>query len=149
MKVKVFYLRLTEKSLFADQNILNSFLENVTVKHVFAELVLGQPDFWSVVIFYDDIKREKEKKNAEKLMVTSVAELSDEEKKIFQTLKQWRREKAIRLNIPDFMICHNTELITIARVKPKTTEEFSKIRGFGKQKIAKFGEEIISIINSI
>ena len=47
------------------------------------------------------------------------------------------------------MICSNKELISIAKVKPQNFEELEKIKGFAGQKIAKFGSDIIALLNSI
>lgn len=47
------------------------------------------------------------------------------------------------------MVCHNTELMTVAKVRPQTLGDFLYIKGFGEQKIAKFGEDIIAVLNSI
>lgn len=149
MKVKVFHIRLTKENLQSDQDNLNNFLDSVTVKKTATELIDGQPNFWSILVFYDDPKTEKLEKTSNKIAITDENELTDDEKRIFVTLKQWRQDKATLLNIPSFMVCHNTELMTIARVKPQTLDELSKIKGFGGQKIAKFGDDIIAVLNSI
>jgi superfamily II DNA helicase RecQ len=149
MKVKVFHIRLTKENLQSDQESLNNFLDSVTIKKTATELINGQPNFWSILVFYDEQKTEKQEKNSDKISITDENELTDEEKRIFATLKHWRQDKATQLNIPNFMICHNTELMTIAKVKPQTLDEFSKIKGFGGQKIAKFGEDILALLNSI
>ena len=47
------------------------------------------------------------------------------------------------------MVWHNTELMTIAKVKPQSLDELSNIKGFGGQKIAKFGDDILALLNSI
>lgn len=47
------------------------------------------------------------------------------------------------------MVCYNTELMTIAKIKPQTLDELSNIKGFGVQKIAKFGDDILAVLNSI
>lgn len=47
------------------------------------------------------------------------------------------------------MVCHNTKLMRIAKVKPQTLDELSNIKGFGGQKILKFGDDIIALMNSI
>jgi len=149
MKVKVFHIRLTKENLQTDQDILNNFLESVTVKKTATELINGQPNFWSILVFYDDQKTEKKENTSDKISITDENELTDEEKRIYATLKQWRQDKATHLNIPNFMVCHNTELMTISKVKPQTLDELSKIKGFGGQKIAKFGDDIIALLNSI
>lgn len=149
MKIKVFYIRLTKENLQSDQDNLNSFLDSVTVKKTATELINGQPNFWSILVFYDEQKVEKQEKTSDKISITDENELTDEEKRIFATLKQWRQDKATQLNIPSFMVCHNTELMTIAKVKPQSLDELSNIKGFGGQKIAKFGDDILALLNSI
>lgn len=149
MKAKVFHIRLTKENLQSDQDNLNNFLDSVTVKKTATELINGQPNFWSILVFYDEQKTEKQEKTSDKISITDENELTDEEKRIFTTLKQWRQDKATHLNIPNFMICHNTGLMTIAKVKPQTLDELSKIKGFGGQKIAKFGDNILAVLNSI
>jgi superfamily II DNA helicase RecQ len=149
MKVKVFHIRLTKENLQSDQDNLNIFLDSVTVKKTATELINGQPNFWSILVFYDEHKTEKQEKISDKIAITDENELSDEEKKNFATLKQWRQDKAIQLNIPSFMVCHNTELLTIAKIKPQTLDELSMIKGFGGQKIAKLGDDILAVLNSI
>lgn len=149
MKVKVFHIRLTKENLQTDQDNLNNFLDSVTVKKTAIELINGQPNFWSILVFYEDQKAEKQEKNSDKISITDESELTENEKIIFATLKQWRQDKATQLNISNFMVCHNTELMTIAKVKPQTLDELSKIKGFGGQKIAKFGYDILAVLNSI
>lgn len=149
MKVKVFHIRLTKDNLQSDQDNLNNFLETVSVKKTATELINGQPNFWSILVFYNDQKTVKQGKTSDKISLTDESELTDEEKLIFSALKQWRQDKGTQLNIPNFMVCHNTELMTIAKVKPQSLDELSKIKGFGEQKIAKFGDDIIALLNSI
>lgn len=149
MKVKVFHLRLTKENLQSDQDNLNEFLESVIVKKTSTQLINGQPNFWSILVFYDDLKTERAEKQSDKIAVTSDTELTIDEKRIFDTLKQWRLDKASELNIPSFMVCHNTELMTVAKVKPQTIDDLLKIKGFGEHKIAKFGDDILAVLNSI
>ena len=149
MKVKVFHIRLTKDNLQSDQDNLNDFLESVSVIKTETELINGQPNFWSILVFYDDEKTVKQWKTFEKTSLTDESELTDEEKLIYSALKQWRQDMGTQLNILNFMVCHNTELMTIAKVKPQSLDELSKIKGFGEQKIAKFGDDIIALLNSI
>ena len=139
MKVKVFHIRLTKENLQTDQDNLNNFLDSVTVKKTATELVNGQPNFWSILVFFDEQKAEKQEKTSDRISVTDDNELTEDEKRIFSTLKQWRQDKATQLNIPNFMVCHNTELMTIAKVKPQTLDELSKIKGFGDRKLQNLG----------
>ena len=123
MQVKVFHIRLTKEKVQTDQENLNSFLDSVVVKKTSTELVTGQPNFWSILVFYEDKKLENQEKVSDKISVTIDTELTEEEKRIFIALKQWRHDKATQLNFPNFVICHNTTLMTIAKTKPQTLEQ--------------------------
>lgn len=149
MKVKIFHLRLTKENLQTDQEILNEFLDSVTVKKTSTQLINGQTNFWSILVFYDDKKTENPEKQSDKLTVNSDIELNADEKRVFDVLKQWRLDKASELNIPSFMVCHNKELMTVAKIKPQTLDDLINIKGFGEHKTAKFGNDIIAVLNSI
>lgn len=73
-------------------------------------------------------------------------ELSEIDMQIYKYLKAWRNDKATQMNIPAFMICHNSELLSIAKARPKSEEDLIKIKGFGPYKTNKYGEDIISIL---
>lgn len=149
MKVKVFHVRLTKENQLTDQEDLNNFLETITVKKTATELISGQLNFWTILVFYEEQKISKQEAAIDKIAVISEIELTEDEKQIFNVLKEWRKDKAIELNIPSFMVCHNTELMTIAKVKPTSLDELIKIKGFGGVKVAKIGNEILEVLNSI
>jgi superfamily II DNA helicase RecQ len=149
MKVKAFHIRLTKDNLETDQEAINSFMEKVAVKKTVTQLITTPTNFWSILVFYEEQKPEHVRKNSEKIAITELSELNEDEKRIFSTLKQWRHDKASQMNVPSYVVCHNTELMTIAKIKPENLEHFLQIKGFGEQKIAKFGEDIIALLNSI
>lgn len=146
MKIKTFQIRLTNDFWQSDQDFLNEFMDDVIVKKTSTQLIIGQINYWSILVFYEDQKTEKQ---SDKFAVTSDTELTADEKRIYDTLKQWRLDKARELNIPRFMVCHNTELMTVAKVKPQTLDDLIKIKGFGEHKISKLGDEILAVLNSI
>ncbi|HPI19082.1 MAG TPA: HRDC domain-containing protein [Candidatus Kapabacteria bacterium] len=145
MKVKVFHIRLTKENFLTDQDSINQFLESVTVIKTSTQFINGQINFWSILVFYDE---QKIGKQYDKISVSSYEELTSDEKRVYDVLKHWRFEKASELNLPRFMVCHNTELMTVAKIKPQTLDELKKIKGFGKNKIAKLGGEILNVLNS-
>ena len=69
--------------------------------------------------------------------MTTDCELTEDEKLIYNALRQWRNDKATNLNLPSYVIAHNTQLMTIAKLKPQTLDDFFNIKGFGGQKVAK------------
>ena len=145
LQVKVFKLRLDNENSQSDQDNLNKFLEGVKVKKTSTEVISGQPNFWSILVFFEGLKAD----NVEKISIKDESELTAQEKRIYSFLKEWRKDKAIQLNVKNYMVCHNQELMSIAKLKPETPEELYKIKGFGQQKVSRFGDDIISVLNAI
>ena len=75
--------------------------------------------------------------------------LSEKQEIVFQELKKWRNDKAVELGLKHFLVCYNSELTNIALKHPITINELKKIKGFGNLKTEKFGNEIISILNTL
>lgn len=65
-----------------------------------------------------------------------------------QALVDWRREKYQKDNVPAFMILHQKTLLAIADLAPTTREELLTVKGFGKSKCDKYGDEILEIIRT-
>jgi ATP-dependent DNA helicase RecQ len=69
-----------------------------------------------------------------------------EEKEIFQVLKEWRLEKARKLNLPPYCIFHDKTLHNIAHAKPSSFLELLDIKGMGKKTVKGYGEELLALI---
>ncbi|OGG42489.1 exodeoxyribonuclease VII large subunit [Candidatus Jorgensenbacteria bacterium RIFCSPLOWO2_01_FULL_45_25b] len=65
---------------------------------------------------------------------------------ILNRLKQKRKELAEEEGKELFMILHNATLEEMAEVLPKTMEELERIKGWGKKKSERYGEEFLEII---
>jgi len=66
---------------------------------------------------------------------------------LYQELKNYRLEKSREENIKAYYIFTNAQLSDLIDKKPRTNEELEEIKGFGKVKVEKYGDEIIKIIN--
>jgi|SRR5688500_6319787 len=152
MNLKIFQIRLDEQHLQADQELINHFMEQVTIKKSATQFVPGEPDFWSIVVYYENEqptnKPLKKSNGATKRIAEEEIELTEEQKEIVTALKQWRRDRANAINQPEYLICHNASIEALSRQKPRTLAELSEVKGFGDSKIAKYGEEVISVINA-
>ena len=62
MQVKLFNTRIDADTIAADQQAINSFMETVTVKNTATQFVNGSPDFWSILIFYENNEDQKPQK---------------------------------------------------------------------------------------
>jgi ATP-dependent DNA helicase RecQ len=67
--------------------------------------------------------------------------------KVFEALRQWRREKAADMgNVPAYIVYPDTTLRELARHLPKTEEALLNIRGIGPAKARQFGSETLAVI---
>lgn len=66
---------------------------------------------------------------------------------LLQKLKEWRRRTANSEGIEPFRVFANKILENIAEVKPKSKEKLLAIKGIRDKKYAKYGEEILALIN--
>lgn len=65
---------------------------------------------------------------------------------LVQALIDWRREKYQKDNVPAYIILHQKTLLAIADLAPTTKEELLTVKGFGKSKCDKYGDEILEIV---
>lgn len=70
-----------------------------------------------------------------------------EEQELFIKLKAKRLELAKAQNLPPYIIFHDTALIEMVKVKPKTAEEMGNISGVGAMKLEKYGDIFLGVIN--
>lgn len=143
MQVKVFSIGLEADKLERDQIMLNEFLASVSFKKSSTQYI-EKENFWSVIVHYD----ENEITKPTRLERKSFEELNAKDQQVYMYLKEWRTEKAEKLQLKNFMICHNSELIDLAMYKPSNLDELQQIKGFGPQKADKFGEDILTILNA-
>lgn len=146
MQVKVFKIRIAAAFLEADQNELNAFLEQISFKKSRSNFVEEESPYWSVLIHYEPLETQNKSEVFER---KSYNDLSENDKQLYVYLNKWREEKAQALNAKKFMICHNSELIDLALYKPSNEDELQQIKGFGKQKTARFGSDILAILKAV
>lgn len=148
MQLRTFHIRLTKEHLTTDQEMLNSFMQSISVHKTCEELINGQPNYWSILIFYEFLDQQTQNQRSSEITEDTIKNLTPEEKNMYELLKQWRRQKAEELSMPSFIICHNFELLMLVKAKPRSIEELFKIKGFGTRKVTSYGEELIKILRS-
>lgn len=70
-----------------------------------------------------------------------------EESPIYKALRQYRYEKSKAENIKPYIIFKNDELVEIINFMPQTPEQLYFIGGFSEDKINKYGNDIIAILD--
>jgi hypothetical protein len=117
MNLRHFTLRLNAEHLLQDQDAINTFMDSVTVKKSATQFVPGNPDFWSVLVYFDE-PNGKHTKQPEKLVELSETDLNEEEKQTAGSNSGAKTE----LIAPEFMILHNATYFHLPR-KPRTMED--------------------------
>ena len=64
-----------------------------------------------------------------------------------ERLKEWRLERSRSKEVPAFVIFNDETLNALATRKPQSVNELLEIKGIGKDKCERYGEEILNIIN--
>ena len=67
---------------------------------------------------------------------------------LFNKLRSWRKDTAIREGIKPYIIFSDATLIELCNKLPKNEEELLEIRGMGEKKFEKYGEELLSMLKS-
>jgi hypothetical protein len=67
---------------------------------------------------------------------------------LFRLLKEWRNIKAREMELPHYMILPQKTMVTLANLMPQSLPALVMVKGMGKKKSEKFGEELIDIISS-
>ncbi|MDX6373842.1 MAG: ATP-dependent helicase UvrD/PcrA [Nocardioidaceae bacterium] len=66
---------------------------------------------------------------------------------LFERLRQWRTERAREEEIAAFMVFSNATLEEIAIRRPQSSRELLKVSGVGKEKLNKYGEELLELVS--
>jgi hypothetical protein len=65
---------------------------------------------------------------------------------LLERLQAWRREKAAALNVPPYVVLHNSMLSAVAEQRPRTETELAQIKGIGAQRLAQFGADLLRLV---
>lgn len=84
----------------------------------------------------------KSKKNASEALKT------DQDKYLFETLRDTRAELAKANKLPAYVIFHDRTLIELASQKPQSLEAMLAINGIGETKLERYGEKFLEVLMS-
>lgn len=69
-----------------------------------------------------------------------------ESEPLFEKLREWRKELALKEQVPPFIIASNRLLGMISVFKPQTLEELKQLPGVGRQKLEKYGKTWLQML---
>jgi superfamily II DNA helicase RecQ len=122
-----------------DEELLNRLTLNKQVKSYRCEFFKDSEEaYWTVFLEYDPLLEKTPEQNLEGL--------DEPQKMLLDRIKAWRKERAAKDGIPVYIIGTNREMVDIVKARPVSLEALKAVKGFGKGKIDRYGEEIIGII---
>jgi ATP-dependent DNA helicase RecQ len=74
------------------------------------------------------------------------ADLSPEQVKLFDRLREWRAGQAREQGMPAYVIFHDATLREIASQRPADLGGLSGVNGVGEAKLAKYGQQILDVL---
>ena len=80
------------------------------------------------------------------LKLTSESEEKVINSELFNRLRGWRREMAIKEGVKPYIIFSDATLIELCNKLPQNEEELLEIRGMGEKKFKKYGEKLIELL---
>jgi ATP-dependent DNA helicase RecQ len=72
--------------------------------------------------------------------------LAKEDWPLFNSLRDWRAERAKADGIPPYVICNNRQLAEVVKTRPESLTALGTIEGFGEAKLKKYGTELLALI---
>jgi ATP-dependent DNA helicase RecQ len=83
----------------------------------------------------------------ERKPLTDGGELDPVAQVLFERLKVWRRETAAADSVPAYVILHDRVLRDIALQRPQSIEALGTIPGIGENKLRRFGQPLLALVN--
>ncbi|MDA2922021.1 exodeoxyribonuclease VII large subunit [Patescibacteria group bacterium AH-259-L07] len=68
--------------------------------------------------------------------------------KLYETLRQWRNDMAIKQGKKPYMVFNNETLKLTALALPQTRDDLKDVKGWGAKKINDYADEILALVNS-
>lgn len=88
------------------------------------------------------VKKVTQKTTAKRSIVLT----NEADQYLFESLRSKRLELAKQLNLPPYLIFHDSTLLAMAEFKPRTPEQMRQLSGVGEVKVERYGLEFLKVI---
>lgn len=95
------------------------------------------------------LQKDKPKKESSKSTAKSKTDVDDdvvENAKLFSQLRVWRNELAKDNNVPAYVVLSQKAIVGIANLLPDSIDALLNVKGIGKDKARKYGQQIIDFV---
>jgi ATP-dependent DNA helicase RecQ len=83
-----------------------------------------------------------------KTKVTAQTVPAGTDARLREHLREWRRSISRELNIPAFIVMHDTTLDELCKVQPSTLAQLRRVSGFGDRKVEMYGPQILEALKN-
>jgi len=90
--------------------------------------------------------RVQEKTRKKKKRAGPVADLNEDDLRLFETLRELRRQLAAEQGVPPYVIFGDAALLEMSRERPASDDEFLEINGVGQVKLERHGSTFLEAI---
>ena len=151
MQVKVITLKYDHITGKIDDSSLTDFIKDKEVISVRDHFFMkdGCPYLVMVITYKQNVITEpaSEKKSKGKNKDKWRDLIDEDEMSLFNTIREWRTERARQDGVPSYVICNNLEIAHMIKKMPQSLNKLSEIEGFGKDKIEKYGRELLNLLS--
>ncbi len=143
MNIHIFSFPFEPEISGFDTQVLETFCLDKEVFDIQAHFFLreGQP-YWTIYVRY----RVSGVRNNQPL--TDRQNWNERDRLLMDRLRAWRKQKAGEEGIPAYIVFTNRQMEAFVRQKVIHKSAFGPIKGFGAQKIARYGADIIRIVKA-
>jgi ATP-dependent DNA helicase RecQ len=76
------------------------------------------------------------------------ATIRDDHDQLREHMRAWRRHTSREMNIPAFIVMHDTTLDELCRARPSTLAQLRNVSGFGDRKVEMYGQQILDALKT-
>ena len=69
-----------------------------------------------------------------------------QDKELFERLRALRRSISDKLGVPPYVVFHDSALMEMSAIKPKTLEALRSVKGVGELKLVRYGPAFLEAI---
>ncbi len=143
MAIRILTLTFDPVTETFDDGLLTDFLRGKQVLRMDRQFFQqnGQ-SYWTVFVEYSPLLDDQP------LSGKDAEQLNDNERKLMEELRAWRKETAEQLGLPAYVVATNRQLMDLVKQAPSSRQALGNVRGFGKKKLQQHSEAILRIISS-
>jgi superfamily II DNA helicase RecQ len=149
MKIRTFTLQLDPATGRFDDRELQEFLQHRQALDVSEHFFVHERiPTWALLVSYRETEQAGTGARRKGPRPDPAADLSAEDRPLYDALRHWRNERAKREGRPAYVLFTNRQMADIARRRPDGLSSLEEIPGIGEGRARDLGEEVLALVRS-